>query len=64
MAGERRYWLNFGVPETNLVAEEQAHALARKFAGMFGESPRIYQPPGRVNLIGEIRQSIPNLVPL
>src|SRR5260370_41736579 len=41
------------MPETNLVAEEQAHALARKFAGMFGESPRIYQAPGRVNLIGE-----------
>jgi galactokinase len=53
MAGERRYSLNFGMPETNLVAEEQAHALALKFAGMFGESPRIYQAPGRVNLIGE-----------
>src|ERR1700680_4851690 len=39
--------------ETNLVAEEQAHVLSRKFAGMFGESPRIYQAPGRVNLIGE-----------
>jgi galactokinase len=39
--------------ETNLVAEEQAHVLARKFAGMFGESPRIYRAPGRVNLIGE-----------
>src|SRR3979409_1126098 len=39
--------------EANLVAEEQAHVLARKFAGMFGESPRIYQAPGRVNLIGE-----------
>ena len=39
--------------ETNLVAEEQAHVLARKFAGMFGESPQIYRAPGRVNLIGE-----------
>jgi len=39
--------------ETNPVAEEQAHVLARKFAAMFGESPRIYQAPGRVNLIGE-----------
>jgi galactokinase len=39
--------------ETNLVAEEQAHVLARRFAGMFGESPRIYRAPGRVNLIGE-----------
>jgi galactokinase len=39
--------------ETNLVAEEQAHVLARKFARRFGESPRIYQAPGRVNLIGE-----------
>src|SRR6267143_3348815 len=53
MAGDPRYSLNLGMHETNLVAEEQAHLLARKFAGMFGESPRIYQAPGRVNLIGE-----------
>src|SRR3981189_2185471 len=39
--------------ETKLIAEEQAHLLAGKFARMFGESPRIYQAPGRVNLIGE-----------
>ena len=39
--------------QTNLVAEEQAHVLSRKFAGLFGEYPRIYQAPGRVNLIGE-----------
>src|SRR3984893_16049584 len=50
---DRTYSLNLGMQETNLVAEEQAHALARKFAGRFGESPRIYQAPGRVNLIGE-----------
>src|SRR6267378_2677854 len=53
MAGDRRYSLNPGMRETNPVAEEQAHVLARKFAAMFGESPRIYQAPGRVNLIGE-----------
>src|SRR6266481_1914802 len=53
MAGDRRSSLSLGMHETNLVAEEQAHVLARKFAGMFGESPRIYQAPGRVNLIGE-----------
>ena len=28
-------------------------ALARKFQGRFGESPRIFAAPGRVNLIGE-----------
>ena len=53
MAGDRRSSLNLGMHETNLIAEEQAHMLARKFSGMFGESPRIYQAPGRVNLIGE-----------
>jgi len=37
MAGDPRYSLNLGMHETNLVAEEQAHLLARKFAGMFGD---------------------------
>src|SRR5438876_11368595 len=53
MAGDRRSSLSLGMHETNLVAEERAHVLARKFAGMFGESPRIYHARGRVNLIGE-----------
>jgi galactokinase len=45
--------LKLGMHETNLVTKEQTHMLALKFARMFGESPRIYQAPGRVNLIGE-----------
>ena len=30
-----------------------AEALGARFAGMFGETPRLYRSPGRVNLIGE-----------
>ena len=37
----------------NLAVENSAHALEQRFVQLFGESPRIYQAPGRVNLIGE-----------
>ena len=37
----------------NLAVEHSAHALGQRFVQQFGESPRIYQAPGRVNLIGE-----------
>jgi galactokinase len=37
----------------NLAADNRAHFLAQKFVQLFGGSPRIYQAPGRVNLIGE-----------
>jgi galactokinase len=37
----------------NLAVEHSAHALGQRFVQLFGESPRIYQAPGRVNLIGE-----------
>ena len=37
----------------NLAVENSAHALGHRFVQLFGESPRIYQAPGRVNLIGE-----------
>jgi galactokinase len=37
----------------NLAVENSAHALGQRFIQLFGESPRIYQAPGRVNLIGE-----------
>ena len=39
--------------DTNLAVEKRARAVAQKFVQLFGESPRIYQAPGRVNLIGE-----------
>ncbi len=39
--------------KTNPVVENRAPALARRFVQLFGESPRIHQSPGRVNLIGE-----------
>ena len=38
---------------TNLEVESSAHAMGQRFVQLFGESPRIYQAPGRVNLIGE-----------
>src|SRR5450759_5378511 len=41
------------MPNTNLALENRAHAVGQKFVQLFGESPRIYQAPGRVNLIGE-----------
>src|SRR5260370_37875879 len=37
----------------NLAVENRARAVGQKFVQLFGESPRIYQAPGRVNLIGE-----------
>src|ERR1700716_3259192 len=38
---------------TNLEVESSAHAMGQRFVQLFGGSPRIYQAPGRVNLIGE-----------
>ena len=38
---------------TNLAVENHAHDLGQRFIQLFGGSPRIYQAPGRVNLIGE-----------
>ena len=38
---------------TNPDFEHDLPALAKRFVQLFGESPRIYQAPGRVNLIGE-----------
>src|SRR3981081_1780409 len=38
---------------TNLEVESSAHAMGQRFVQLFGESPRIYQAPARVNLIGE-----------
>jgi galactokinase len=35
------------------VLDQAPHAIEDKFARLFGASPRIYQAPGRVNLIGE-----------
>ena len=51
--GRKSHILTNGVREANLLAADQAETVARKFVRMFGESPRIYQAPGRVNLIGE-----------
>ncbi len=39
--------------DTNLTIENRTHALGQRFCQIFEESPRIYQAPGRVNLIGE-----------
>ncbi len=41
------------MPDSNLAVENRALALRQRFVQLFGESPRIYQAPGRVNLIGE-----------
>ncbi len=41
------------VQNMNPAVEGQAQALEQRFVRLFGESPRIYQAPGRVNLIGE-----------
>src|ERR1035437_6079706 len=38
---------------TNPALENRAPALEQRFVQLFGESPRIYQAPGRVTLIGE-----------
>jgi galactokinase len=37
----------------NLTLGNRVHDLAQRFVERFGTSPRIYQAPGRVNLIGE-----------
>src|SRR5467141_1912781 len=37
----------------NLAIENSTHPLGQRFVQLFGESPRIYRAPGRVNLIGE-----------
>lgn len=37
----------------NLAVENRVQALEQRFTQLFGRSPRIYQAPGRVNLIGE-----------
>src|ERR1700686_2442215 len=37
----------------NLAVEDSTRALGQRFVQLFGESPRIYPAPGRVNLIGE-----------
>jgi galactokinase len=37
----------------NPAVENSGHALGQKFVQLYGTSPRIYQAPGRVNLIGE-----------
>jgi galactokinase len=37
----------------DLRAESRAYFLQQKFIELLGDSPRIYQAPGRVNLIGE-----------
>jgi galactokinase len=34
-------------------ADNPAHALAAQFQNLYGERPRIFRAPGRVNLIGE-----------
>jgi galactokinase len=41
------------MPNTNPAVENRAPALEQRFVQLFGESPRTYQAPGRVNLIGE-----------
>jgi galactokinase len=41
------------MPNTNPAIENCAPVLEQRFVQLFGESPRIYQAPGRVNLIGE-----------
>jgi galactokinase len=37
----------------NLAIDNPAEELGQRFAQLFGASPRIFQAPGRVNLIGE-----------
>ena len=39
--------------DANLMVENRPGILGRRFADRFGETPRIYRAPGRVNLIGE-----------
>jgi galactokinase len=39
--------------ETNATGNEAVKLLGESFRKSFGGSPRIFQAPGRVNLIGE-----------
>ena len=39
--------------ERNPTGDDAIRRLGETFVGLFGEAPRIYQAPGRVNLIGE-----------
>jgi galactokinase len=41
------------MPSGNLEIDNQAQELGQRFAQLFGAAPRIFQAPGRVNLIGE-----------
>jgi galactokinase len=41
------------MPSENLEIDNQAQELGQKFARLFGALPRVFQAPGRVNLIGE-----------
>jgi galactokinase len=41
------------MPSNRRTTESGVQALEQRFVQLFGESPRIYQAPGRVNLIGE-----------
>ncbi len=41
------------MPNTNPAVENSVPALEQRFVQLLGDSPRIYQAPGRVNLIGE-----------
>src|ERR1700678_545412 len=39
--------------DTKLAVDHRVHAVGQRFVELFGTSPKIYQAPGRVNLIGE-----------
>ncbi len=41
------------MPDAGLTVEHSPQTLGDSFVRLFGETPRIYQAPGRVNLIGE-----------
>ena len=41
------------MPDTNLTADSRVDAVEGRFAQLFEASPRIFQAPGRVNMIGE-----------
>jgi galactokinase len=39
--------------DTKRAVDHRVHAIGQRFVELFGTSPKIYQAPGRVNLIGE-----------